>query len=178
MAHTIIIGQTESGKSTLGKKLAAHYKTHKIARVVLDPMRDPGWHPESAGKNAEGFVMFDDPGEFLAYIKNPDQCIGCAIFIDEGGSMLNKYDKEFEWVTTQSRQHGHAAHIMTQRAQQISMTTRSQCSILYTFNINPDDAKIYAREFNEPVVQEAAGLQQGHFIRVQRFKPLQRGKLW
>lgn len=174
--HTIIVGQTLSGKTTLAKQLAQHYQRHGIAAVVLDPNHDPGWALERASAPCR---MFDDPAAFMAYVKNPDQCLQCALFIDESGDMLDKYDTDNNWVTTRSRHHGHVVHLITQRAQQVSATMRSQCSVLYCFNINPSDAKIYAIDFNCPeVASEAPLLPQGHFLKVGRFKPLVRGRLW
>lgn len=178
IGHTIIVGQTLSGKTTLAKKLAALYRSRGVAVCVLDPNKDPDWNPETKGAHADGFYMDDDPVRFMQYIRDPDQCLQAAIFIDEGGDMLNKYDTEFNWITTRSRHHGHVAHLCTQRAQQLSVTIRSQCSILYCFNISIPDAKIYAVDFNAPELLNAPKLPQGQFLRVERFKPTVHKRLW
>lgn len=165
MGHAIIIGQTESGKSTLAKQLAGWYRRHGIGVLVLDPMKDPGWQAD---------WMTDNPDEFLRTVRDPDQCLQCALFIDESGESINKFDKEFNWITCRSRHHGHVAHLISQRAQDINASTRAQATTLYIFNVNADDAKQYARDFNAPAALEAPHLPQGTCIKIERFKAPQR----
>ena len=172
--HSLFIGQTMSGKTTLAKKLANWYLNHDIGVVVLDPMSDPGWNESGNPK----FASFTNPQEFLAFVKDPDCVVQAALFVDEAGMSLNKYADEFQWITCQSRHHGHRAHIIAQRAEMVDKTIRSQCSTLYAFNVNPEDAKTYARDFNEKAILDAPNLPQGHYIKVERFKPVQRGRLW
>lgn len=163
--HSITVGQTLSGKSILNKKLAAHYKRNGIGVLVLDVMLDPGWNAD---------FITDDPEKYMALVRDPRKCLQCALFIDEAGDALDRYLKTFNWLTTQSRHHGHRCHLITQRAQQVSPTVRSQCSILYAFNIGAKDAKIYGDDFNAPLVaNKAPMLPQGQCIKIQRFKPPQ-----
>ena len=169
MGHAITIGQTESGKTVWNKKLAGWYRSHGVGVIVLDPMSDAGWPAD--WKTA-------DPEAFLAFVKDPDQCLQCALFVDEAGLAIGKFDAGFEWLTCQSRHHGHVCHLITQRAQQVSVNVRSQCSTLYAFNVNADDAKIYARDFNCPMVMDAPGLAQGEFIAASRFATPKRWRLW
>lgn len=169
MGHCITIGQTESGKSILNKRLSKWYKSNGIGVIVLDIMRDPDWAAD---------YLTDDAEDFLEFVKNPRKCLQCALFIDEAGSSLDKYAKAFEWLTTQSRHHGHICHLITQRAPQVSLTTRSQCSTLYAFNIDGDDAKAYKKAFNEPALLKCPDLPQGHCIKKQRFKPPQLLRMW
>ena len=46
MTHNLILGMTMSGKTTLAKRLAAHYTQNGINVVVLDPMYDPEWEAD------------------------------------------------------------------------------------------------------------------------------------
>lgn len=163
--HTITIGQTKMGKSVLNKKLAAWYKSQGIKVVVLDPLNDPGWNADFMTRN---------PEEFLALVKDPDKCLQCALFIDEAGMSLDKYATEYQWLTCQSRHHGHVTHIIAQRAQMISATVRSQCSVLNVFAIGPKDAAVYAEDFNCPTIREASGLSKGEVIHVKRAEPAKR----
>ncbi len=174
MTHSIIIGQTLSGKTALAKRLSNWYLARGIGTIVLDPMSDPGWNDNASPLH----VAFTDPQEFLAFVKDPDACLQCALFIDEAGMSLDKYAQEFQWITCQARHHGHRSHIIAQRAEMIGKTLRSQCSTLYAFNVNPDDSKQYARDFNCPAILEAPNLPQGHYLKVERFKPVVRGRLW
>ena len=174
MTHSITIGQTLSGKTLLNKNLCNWYLSKGIGAVVLDPMNDPDWN--AAGN--PNFYKTADPGEFLRFVKNPDRCLQCALFVDEAGMALDKFADEFSWLTCQSRHHGHRAHIIAQRAQMVSVSIRSQCSTLYAFSINPKDAKTYAEDFNEAAILEAVNLPQGHYLKIERFCPVKRGRLW
>ncbi len=167
--HTIIVGETESGKSVCAKKIAASYKAHGIGVVVLDPYKDPAWNADFITK---------DPAEFMALVRDPDQCLQCAIFVDEAGRMLGRYDEEFNWLTCESRHLGHVAHLISQRAQHISPNVRTQCATLYCFRLAPKDAKQYAEDFNCLELLKASELPQGHCIRVQRFQPTQYLRMW
>jgi len=169
MGHAIIIGQTESGKTTLCKRLASWYKNHGVGVIVLDPMFDAGWPAD--WKTA-------DPVEFLEFVKDPERCLQCALFVDEAGLSLDKYAVEYQWLTCQSRHHGHVTHIIAQRAQMVSANVRAQCSTCYAFNVNADDAKIYAREFNCAELMNAPGLAKGEFIKADRFNGAKRYRLW
>lgn len=43
MAHVLFIGMTQSGKTTLAKRLAHEYVSRGISVIILDPLNDPGW---------------------------------------------------------------------------------------------------------------------------------------
>jgi hypothetical protein len=172
--HCITIGQTESGKSILNKRLARNYQRHGIGVVVLDPLRDPDW----AEPGASNFVMCKDPDEFLALVKDPDRCLQCALFVDEAGMSINRYAVEYQWLTTMSRHHGHVTHLIAQRAQMISPTIRSQCRTCFAFNVGSKDAKEYAQDFNCDMLLDAQHLAQGEFIRATRFEAPARFRLW
>lgn len=169
MTHAVILGQTLSGKTTYAMKWAAYYRSHGVGVVVLDKYKNPEWCAD---------WITSDPAEFMEFIKNPDKCLGCALFADEAGDSISRYDAESNWCTTQSRHFGHRFHLITQRAQMVSTTVRSQCSICVCFNVGPKDAKIYAEEFNNPLLLQAPELAQGEYIRVERFKPAIRARLW
>jgi hypothetical protein len=169
MGHVITIGQTESGKTICNKRLAAWYKRNGVGVIVLDVMKDPDWNAD---------FITDDADEYMAFVRDPRRCLQCALFIDEAGSSLDRYLQTNEWLTTQSRHHGHICHLITQRAPQVSLTTRSQCSTVYAFNIDPDDAKAYRKSFNEPALMRCPDLPQGHCIKKQRFHPPQLLRMW
>jgi hypothetical protein len=167
--HVLIVGQTMSGKTICAQRLSHNYRAHHIKVAVLDPMRDPKWQAD---------FITDDPAEFMELVRNPLKCQSCALFVDESGQVLDRYSVDFNWLTCQSRHHGHVAHIIAQRAQQVSMTIRSQCSTIYAFNVNNKDAKEYADAFNSPALLECPNLPQGHCIRVKRFCTPERLRMW
>lgn len=149
---------TESGKTTLAKKLNASFKKQGVGCIVLDPMNDPEWDADfQTSSNAQ----------FLATAKASTKC---ALFIDESGSTVGRYADEMAWCATQSRHWGHRAHFITQRAQQLDPTVRHQCTDLYIFRVSRKDAEILAEEFAQPDLLQAASLGQYEFIATGRFK--------
>lgn len=167
--HCLLIGQTESGKTICAQRIAQAYKAGGIKVCVLDPMKDPKWNAD---------FITDNPDEYFSLVMDPDRSLQCALFIDEAGQSLDRYVGKQQWLTCQARHHGHVTHIISQRAQQVDTTIRSQCSTVYAFNVAVDDAKLYAKSFNAPVLLKCPTLPQGHCIRVQRFQPTQYLRMW
>ena len=174
--HCITIGQTESGKTILNKRLARRYQRAGIVCVVLDPLGDPEWKDPSTPD--QNFVMLDDSQAFLDLVFDPDRCLQAAIFIDEAGMSISKYSAEYDKLTTVSRHFGHVVHVIAQRAQMVSATLRSQCRTCFAFNVNGDDAKLYSKDFNCPQILDAPNLVQGEFIQATRFENSKRFRLW
>lgn len=160
MSHSLLIGMTESGKTTLARKLAVGFKRRAVPVVVLDPMRDPRWDADE---------MFTDPQEFISYLRDPSKCLRVAAFIDESGMVLDKYERGNQWLTCQSRHHGHRVHLIAQRAEMVDINLRENCRTAYVFNIAADTAKIYSRSFNCPAILKAPNLPRGMCIVAQRF---------
>jgi len=155
--HVLIIGMTASGKTTLAKALAHEYRQRKIATAVLDPLGDPEW---------QASFQTTDRHEFLERVKRSR---GCALFIDESGEMVGRYDDEMFWLATRSRHYGHRAHFISQRAAQLSPTVRHQCTRLFLFRVGVKDAKTLAEEFSDDTILRAGTLPQYQFISVNRF---------
>jgi hypothetical protein len=167
--HCITIGMTRSGKSIYNKRRAAWFKKHGIGVVVLDCMKDPGWNADFITK---------DPDEFMDFVWDPSRCLQCALFIDEAGYSLDKYSGAADKLTTQGRHLGHVVHLITQRAVMVSVNIRSQCDTVIAFQVNRNDAKTYANDWNCEKILDAPNLPQGHFICATRFRPVTYGRLW
>ncbi len=164
--HWLIVGQTKSGKSLLAKRLSVLYREMGITSVVLDPQRSTDW--------AEGTVQFHKSPEFFAYIMDPRKCQQCAIFTDDMGLSVDKYNQHFQNITTVSRHHGHTAHLLCQRAVQIDVTTRDQCENLALFNVSKVDAKEHAQGFNDDALRAAYLLPRLCYLMKTRFRPVER----
>ena len=165
MSHALILGMTESGKTTLAKRMAAEYKARGIGVIVLDPLKDPGWNADHITANGE---------EFLDVFWNSRSC---AVFIDESGDAVGKYDLAMQRTATRGRHWGHSVHYLTQRGSMISRTVRDQCGKLFLFNNALEDCKIHAREWNKPGLLEASAFPPGHYFYTGRFSDLKRCKL-
>ncbi len=159
--HALIVGTTMSGKTTLGKILAAKYREEGIKNLVLDPFNDPGWQADWGTTS---------PDEFIATARSPETR-ECALHLDESGMTVGRFNPAMEWCATQSRHHGHKAHFYTQAPQQLSPIIRGQCSQAFIFSIGEDAAKLLAREFPllKAHVDSIQRLQKGEFFYVGRF---------
>lgn len=172
--HSLTVGQTMSGKTLCNQALARVYQQRGIGVVVLDRMTDPAWR--LAG--CEKFFMCTDVDEFMSFVKDPDKCLQCALFVDDSGGAMSKYIGDFDWITTEARHFGHVTHLIAQRAQQVAINIRTQCGVLHAFNISPKDAKLYSEDFNDPEIANAYNLPAGQFYRKVRHQPIQRLRMW
>lgn len=161
MAHSIILGMTESGKSTLALSLARRYKTqHELGLLVLDPLRDPRWQRIGAD-----FVT-DSQEEFLRVFWRSRSC---ACFLDEGGESVGRYSHAMQMTATRGRHLGHMCHYIAQRAVQLAPIVRDQCTNLFLFCSSAKDGALLAEEFNEPQLAECSKLKQGDYIHAVKF---------
>src|SRR5437899_23057 len=129
--HTLILGMTESGKSTLAKILSRQLKAVGKVVVVLDPLADTGW---------EATEVVDSPERFGAYLRANRSVYG---IVDEGGEVFNEgYNREYDWWATRSRHYGHSVAFVTQRGIQIPRTMRDQTNRLYLFTSSKSDGKL------------------------------------
>lgn len=168
MAHVLIIGMTESGKTTLAKELNAEYRKAGLSSIILDPISDPGWMP------GEDCFLTRDKKKFLDVVKSSRSC---AVFVDESGEAVGQYQTEMHWLGTRARHYGHSVHFLAQRSVQIATTVRDQCSIMYLFNCSKKDSLTLADDWNREEIKNAYKLGKGEFFRIRKFHPIQYGRL-
>lgn len=157
MSHTLIVGMSQSGKTTLAKHLCASLRNRGIKTIVLDPLSDPEWRAD--------FVTASND-EFLSVAKRSKSC---ALFIEEAGQTVGRYAREMEWATTQARHWGHISFVSSQRAVQISQTVRDQCTTLYCFKVSLRDSKTLTEDWLGRCSDELCRIPQYHFYRIRRF---------
>ena len=164
LGHWLIVGGTQTGKTTLAKELASQYSAVGIPVVVCDPFGPAGWGARYWTKDID---------DFLAFAHDPRVCLRCALFVDEGGMMLggkNKWDNSYSWLTTTSRHHGHVSHVISNKGISVAPVLRENCSNLAVFNIHVDYAKELARDFNRDIILKANRLAKGWAIVTGRFR--------
>ncbi len=157
--HVLIVGMTESGKTTLAKILASklHAAKHKV--VVYDPVYDPDW------KCTE---RFRDVSKFDEYLQANREVFA---FVDEGGEVFaDGNDTTYSWWATRSRHYGHSFVFLAQRTIQIPKTMRDQCSRLHLFTSSVSDGKILAEEWNNPELIRCNQLPRMQFYSVSRYQ--------
>lgn len=166
MAHSLILGMTESGKTTFARNLCASLKESGFTRIVLDPLNDPRWGADFQTADVDKFLEV-----FWANRK-------CMVFIDESGDAVGRYDDAMQQTATKGRHWGHSCFYLSQRGSQLNTTVRAQCRHLFLFTSSKDDCKVLANEYNCPELMGASALPQGHYFHKAKFGPLQRGQLW
>lgn len=164
MPHSLIIGMTESGKTTLVTNMSRSYRENGIKVIILDPLLDPRWQAD---------YITSDPLEFMTIVQNPETK-NCAIFIDESGEMVGQYTTEMFWLATRARHYGHNTHFISQRAAQLNPTVRDQCSYLFLFNCSQKDAKELSNGWNREIIQDAHTLGKGEYFLVPRWGDIQK----
>lgn len=166
MAHSLILGMTESGKTTLAKALAKNYQQEGIKVLVLDPLSDPDWGADFQTSNQD---------EFLEVYWNSKRCMA---FIDEAGESVGRYNKVMEKTATRGRHWGHSNHYISQRGTQIAATIRDQCSNLFLFTSSLKDCKIHSEEWNKKELLNGSSLKQGEFYHATRYGLISKGKMF
>lgn len=144
---------TESGKTTLARKIAKQYRAKGIPVLVLDPYLSKKW---------EADFITDDPVKFLAVVKNSRSC---AVFVDECGHWVEEgHEPILKWLATNARHYGHNVHFITQRATQVSPTVRDQCRNVFLFVQSFEDCKLVARDKAAPEFLKGAELVEGEYL--------------
>lgn len=184
MAHILILGTTESGKTTCGKRLASRWLDNGVDVIVLDPLNDPGWIPEGFAQS-DGFYRETEDGPGIFQTSDVDEFLSafwasrsCAVFIDEAGDAVGRYDAVMQKTATRGRHWGHSVHFLTQRGSQIAVTVRDQCTRMFLFRTGPRDAKTHAEEWALDELLEAPRLPKGCYFYVTRFGEIKRGSLF
>lgn len=165
MAHALILGMTESGKTTLAKRMATEYRARGFGVLVLDPLGDQ-WDCD---------FQTADPDEFLRVYWDSRRCM---VFIDESGDSVGQYDKAMIRTATRGRHWGHSNHYISQRGTLLARTVRDQCSHLFLFSTALEDCKIHAKEWNNAEILEASKFAQGEYLHTTRFGALTTHKLF
>lgn len=173
MSHCLILGMTESGKTTLAKRLGRQYMQHCVPIIILDSLNDPEWTANFPQDYP--VLQTTDPEEFLDAFWASKRC---ACFIDEAGDAVGRYNVVMQKTATRGRHWGHSVHYISQRGVQIAPTVRDQCSHMFLLTTSLQDAKIHANEWNAPILISANSLRKGQFYHCTRFGAVERGSLF
>lgn len=166
MAHVLILGTSESGKTTLAKMLARQYKRAGMGVLVLDPLMDPQWQADFMTADEELFLQ-----RFWA-------SRNCFAFMDEGGDSVGRFNTAMQKTATRGRHWGHSCHYITQRATQLAPIVRDQCRHLFAFALSRKDGETLAADFLCDDLLQVHALGQGDYIHVERFGGVSRGNVF
>lgn len=137
--------------------MAATYRKNGVETIVLDPMNDPEW--------AASFKT-TDPDKFLTMVWDSRQC---AVFIDEAGKAIGRFNNVMNELATQGRHWGHNVHFITQGGTQLAPIIRNQCSQLFIFTTAKTDCKVHANEWNASELENASLLKVGEYYHATRY---------
>lgn len=161
MAHTLIVGATDTGKSSLAKRLAeARTKTRahlpNFRQVALDPLGSV-W--------PDGVAVVDSWQEFMYEIElmHENDEVAC-LYVDEANTQFSHGDKEKLWLMLRGRHFGHDVTVITQYPTLLSPAARGQCGRLHTFQIGQQSARMLAEDYACPALLGASGLKRGEWL--------------
>jgi hypothetical protein len=164
--HMLILGMSESGKTTLGCILSKSYRDSGKGVIVFDPLNEPKWHTNH---------IYTDQNQFLDVYWNSRRCM---VFIDESGESVGRYNDLMIRTATRGRHWGHTNHYLTQRGTQLSKTVRDQCGAIALFTSSKSDCKTHADEWCCEEMKDGYKLGRGEYLYKTRYTPVQRFKLF
>lgn len=135
--HTLVIGRTGTGKTTLVKQIVHKYNNNKINTCVLTPIVESSWNAD---------FITDNPDDFVKVLFDNDNCLGV---VDEAGDkeIAGRYAGVMTKTATISRNFGHRMIYISQRAKMLDPNIRAQCTDIYVFYSSPNDIKDIDNEF-------------------------------
>lgn len=170
--HTLILGQSFTGKSALAKQLGTTLRSKKQIVLAFNPTKESGYTKKDDFDCIAADFETDNPKLFVAEI---DRIIKTGLYskifliIDEAHEFFTRGDCEFSWIGTKGRHYGLHVIAITQRAAQINTTFRSQCSTIYTFRCNKTDMDFIKEEFwHYKLNNEKLNLPDGEYIKIGR----------
>lgn len=169
--HSLVLGPSKSGKSTLAFALARAARRDGLGVLVLDPKMDADWEPSADARGRR--YLTDDADRFLWWARNAT-C--CALFVDEAGAALAR-DAKYDWLTAQARAWGHHTYVIAQMYTMVRPALRINCDEVYTFRQDPDSAEQIARQFTDKNLSAAQDLGQYQYLHKRPFEPLKLQKL-
>lgn len=162
IVHILIVGVTQSGKTTLAHEIAneeSAKKKDKREIIVYDPVGTP----TAAGTWPNGTIYFEDDVEFLEHLEKREGVRPTILFIDEADDIMAQ---RYPWNTSiirRARHSGMQVVLISQRPHLIAPSARTQCGMCFMFRLGKSDAKALGEEFGHNGLHEV-GLDQGDFL--------------
>lgn len=169
--HSLVIGTTGSGKTTLIKSLCRDLctKTPRRDVIVYDPIKP---NPDLDGPTWHLATVCTTQNEFLRYFHASKNCM---VVVDEAGATVGQHNEPMIQTATQGRHYGHDCIYITQRCKQITPTVRDNCGQLFLFATSPKDCKELVEDWNEPSLTAAADFNVFEFLHMRRLhRPVHR----
>lgn len=149
----LIVGKSESGKSSLARRLMAPAIAAGLPVFVRDPL---GYTWEGA----RGY--FNDTTELRCLMA--EHGTPAVVVIDESVDFFRVGQVENHWIFTRGRHEGLLPISIAHRVKMIAPNVRAQASDLYVFNSAKEDSDILAGDYAHEGLREANTLEQGEFF--------------
>ncbi len=158
--HNLVVGLSGAGKSRLAKSLIVpQWRKRKVPVLVCDPVMASDW--------GDVQLLTDDPYRLLALAQASQRCVIIVDECDEALRASSQQERDLKYLATRSRNDGHLAYFLAQRAMQVPPSYRNQCSTGYVFNQTREDAEVCYSLFNSPPCRDLAPtLPLGTFLQV------------
>ena len=161
-----IFGPSESGKTTLAKKIAysMHVREHRPT-LVLDPVAKDYW-----GEHA---TVYTNEAEFWSVIFKTRNAF---VVVDDASVTINR-DNQLNGVFTTLRHQGHKLLVIGHSAGNLLPQMREQLQRIFLFLQNHDSVEKWSIVFPGADLTPATQLHQYEFITVANYEPAQRFQL-
>lgn len=123
IGHTLVVGPTRFGKTTIVKKHVTRLmQRHGIPVLALSS--NPAEWDEVAS------YATDDPD---AFVRTAFEHVRCNVVIDEGAELAGRYDRQVYRLATRGRHNGHLCYFLAQDFMSFNKLIRKNCSSLILF---------------------------------------------
>jgi len=167
MPHLCIVGRTETGKTTLAKRLGHALLRQHVEVIAYNPIGNHDFtRPDDKGR-VSASAEYSTPEAFLAAVKRRiDARDGKPTFliIDEATTFFKKSHCPRAWLATLGRHHGLNLIIICQHFAQLNTVVRGQCPTLYLFACGLTTAAVCADEFGHKELATANAQKRGHYM--------------
>jgi ABC-type transporter Mla maintaining outer membrane lipid asymmetry ATPase subunit MlaF len=167
--HSLIIGASRTGKSTLAKILGR--KAIEIPRKVLvcDQFASPDWRQMGA-------ELYTDPTRYLDAVQAPENRSSFLV-CDEAGTAATA-DKRLTILTTTARHFGHTSIIIAHKHTQLPTVLRGNCDRLILFATDQKTFDGICEEFASVHDEQIPRVKRwGNFVVIERFGKLRVGQI-
>jgi hypothetical protein len=158
--RVLIVGCSESGKSTLARMLieeAQQSVDFPLPVYVRDPL-GYNW-PQATGN-------FSNSEQLRGLITQFGSPAICAI--DEAVDFFKPQQTENHWIFTNGRHFGLLPIAIAHRIKMMAPNVRSVATDIYVFESSKEDCEILAAEYNMPQVLEAQTFATGEFFHIRK----------
>jgi ABC-type Mn2+/Zn2+ transport system ATPase subunit len=156
-----IFGPSESGKTTLAKKISRHIsKAEGRKSFVLDPVAASNWGPHAQ-------VYTDDTFWDEIFTKHENG----LVIVDDASVTIDR-DSKYSGLFTTLRHKGHKLIVIGHNAGNLLPQMRDQLQRIFLFLQNEDSVKKWHALFPGQDLDQAMQLKQYQFITVANHEPL------